>query len=195
MANKAALMGPGKSHEHYTPSWLLDICTEIMDGICLDPCGNQHGPPSVVASRVIRPPDDALAMEWEGRSIFMNPPYGREIGFWVAKLLQAFDYGGFDEAIALLPARMDTKWWGLISKFPIVVLRGRLKFLVPELVQDGDDSKYILSEATTGAPFPSVLVYLAEPWYWHKFTEATHDLGAVYLPYSERSLRHVQYAG
>ncbi len=67
----------------------------------------------------------------------MNPPYGREIGKWVAKLAN-------NTGVALLPARTDTKWFHdyIYGKAEIRFIKGRLKF------GDGKNS----------APFPSMTV-------------------------------------
>jgi len=53
---------------------------------------------------------DALALQdWEGQSIFVNPPYGRKVGDWVKK--------GWEESlkgktvVMLVMACTDTIWW------------------------------------------------------------------------------------
>ena len=53
---------------------------------------------------------DALALEdWEGQTIFVNPPYGRKVGDWVKK--------GWEESlkgktvVMLVMACTDTIWW------------------------------------------------------------------------------------
>ena len=38
----------------------------------------------------------------------LNPPYGREIDVWIAKLVEEYDAGSVSEALALIPARVDT---------------------------------------------------------------------------------------
>jgi hypothetical protein len=74
----------------------------------------------------------------------MNPPYGREIGDWMAKAYQA---ARDDQAtvVCLVPARTDTKWWhDYAMKHEIRLLRGRLQF----------------GDATASAPFPSAVVIM-----------------------------------
>ena len=83
---------------------------------------------------------DGKMMDWTGRRVFCNPPYGRDIGGWLAKAREA------DVAVYLLPARTDTKWWHdhALNADEIRFVKGRLKF-------GGSDN---------AAPFPSVvLVY------------------------------------
>ncbi len=86
--------------------------------------------------------EDGLAHPWSGR-VYLNPPYGREIESWVRRLVDEYAAGRMTEAIALLPARTDTRWFQLLGDWPICFVRGRLKF----------------SDRPTPAPFPSILVY------------------------------------
>lgn len=84
--------------------------------------------------------DDGLAQGWTNERVFMNPPYGREIGKWVQKAAQ----GGAQIVVCLLPARTDTRWWHdyIQDKAEVRFIKGRLKF---------GDSK-------NSAPFPSAIV-------------------------------------
>ena len=53
--------------------------------------------------------DDGLSQPWEGR-IWLNPPYGREIGSWLRRAAQAGAEGHL--IVALVPARSTgTQWW------------------------------------------------------------------------------------
>ncbi|MBQ7701766.1 MAG: hypothetical protein IJT54_05115 [Candidatus Methanomethylophilaceae archaeon] len=75
----------------------------------------------------------------------MNPPYGKEILDWVRK-------AALSEAVtvALLPARMDTKWyqeWVQPYASEVRFVKGRVKF----------------RGASTGAPFPSVIAIYGTP--------------------------------
>lgn len=92
------------------------------------------------------PDDDALTREWRGRC-WMNPPYGREIGKWIAKARAEAD-AGRASVVALIPARTDTRYWhehifGVADRIDFI--RGRIKFL-----SDGEEQ--------SSAPFPSAVV-------------------------------------
>lgn len=68
--------------------------------------------------------DDGLALEWRGRRVFCNPPYG-DIAPWLEKGREA------DVAVFLVPARTDVRWFhGLVLPFAsdIRFVRGRLRF-------------------------------------------------------------------
>jgi phage N-6-adenine-methyltransferase len=84
-------------------------------------------------------------MTYPGR-VFCNPPYGREVGKWVAKADQEFRSGNAELIVMLLPSRTDVKWFHqYIYNKPNVTIRfikGRLTF----------------KGAKHPAPFPSMLV-------------------------------------
>lgn len=84
---------------------------------------------------------DGLAQDWRG-TCWMNPPYGREIGKWVAKARRSAEENGAT-VVCLLPARTDTRWWHEHCALgSVTFIKGRLKF----------------GGSNTGAPFPSAIV-------------------------------------
>lgn len=84
--------------------------------------------------------EGGLERRWGSRT-FLNPPYGKEIGKWLYKALEARVWGS--TVVCLIPSRTDTKWWHnyVMKADEIRFLRGRLKF---------GDSK-------SSAPFPSAI--------------------------------------
>lgn len=108
-------------------SFTLDVCAVSQNAKC---------------KRFITPETDGLQVGWNNEIIWMNPPYGREIGKWVKKASEA--RGGV--VVCLLPARTDTKYFHeYIYKNPrctIRFIKGRLKF----------------GDSTNSAPFPSMIV-------------------------------------
>ena len=84
--------------------------------------------------------EDGLTQDWKG-SCWMNPPYGREIGKWMAKAYESSKNGA--KVVCLVPARTDTAWWhDYAMNGKITFIRGRLKF----------------GNSKNSAPFPSALV-------------------------------------
>lgn len=133
-----------QSAEWYTPQTVIKRVREVFGGsIDLDPCSNSKTEPNVPARSYYTKQDDGLSKPWTGK-VYMNPPYGSEIGKWVAKLLSEYEVGKVTEAIGLVPARTETKWFKPLYTFPICFVSGRLKF----------------SGAKSSAPFPSAIVYL-----------------------------------
>ena len=151
------------SVEHYTPKRVLDAVLQCFKGeIGLDPCSNRRDAPNVPAARHYFLHDDALTQDWSAESVFMNPPYGREIDRWVSKLVDSYTTGKVEAAIALVPARTDTQWFAQLNHYPVCFVRGRLTFV-------GNDAS---------APFPSALFYLGQNL--GDFYYAFNELGEIW---------------
>ena len=129
------------SVEHYTPPEIIEAVVACLGAIDLDPCSDDEY--HVPATRAYTRTDDGLRQPWSGR-VYMNPPYGRDIEPWVAKLVAEHVSGNVTEAIALVPARTDTQWFRLLRDYVCCFVTGRLTFI-------GNDDP---------APFPSALFYL-----------------------------------
>lgn len=148
--------------EWYTPGHILERVEAVFGQIDLDPCSNSHDPAraNVPALAHWTIDDNGLMQPWHGK-VYMNPPYGDEIGNWVGRMIGAFETGEIIEAIALLPARTDTAWFQPLFAYTACWIRGRLKF----------------SGAENSAPFPSVVVYVGTDS--SLFHDWFHTLGAV----------------
>jgi len=154
----AALLS-SQSVEWYTPA---DLASEIGaffgDALALDPCADPHD--AIPAAQ--HEHGDGLAIPWQASSVFVNPPYRRNVtGRWVYKALAEHSAGRATEIVMLLPARTDTHWFTPLYAHVICFIRGRLHF----------------SGATSGAPFPSALVYMGPRR--AAFTRAFAHRGAV----------------
>lgn len=81
-SNRAGLF-LSEETEWLTPWTVLDRAVVALAAIDLDPCADagRHVP----AGTHFTVADDGLAQPWHGR-VFLNPPYGREVGLWIAKL-------------------------------------------------------------------------------------------------------------
>ncbi len=117
------------------PLPVLDVCATPANSTC--------------GSRYYDKETNALIRDWSwARVCWMNPPYGRKIGDWIAKA--NYEAGKGATVICLLPARTDTKWWHDYvepirqGEIPgeVRFIRGRVKFV----------------GAPASAPFPSVVV-------------------------------------
>lgn len=104
----------------------------------LDPCAT---PDNAKCARYFTRGDDGLAREWRGR-VFMNPPYRREIGAWMAKAWKS-SQATAELVVCLVPSRTDTAWWHEYA------MRGEVRYLPGRLRFGG---------ASNSAPFPSAVV-------------------------------------
>lgn len=125
-----------------TPTELLEALYKVFR-FDLDPCAATKTRQGVKARVRYTAEDDGLNLPWHG-VVFMNPPYGRTLGDWVAKGRSEQENGRANIVVALLPARPDTRYWHehVASRATVYFLKGRLKFGAGE----------------QSAPFPSALV-------------------------------------
>ena len=103
----------------------------VLGSFDLDPCC----PPSMpwqTATQMVCRPDDGLAVDWTGKRVWCNPPYGRESLPFLRKMAENRIEGG---GILLVFARTDTAAWQEWI-FPyaagILFMRGRLRFHRPD---------------------------------------------------------------
>ena len=135
------VMFSSKSNDWETPAdFYSQLDAEF--GFTLDPCASQA---SAKCSSFYTADDDGLSKNWEGQTVFMNPPYGRKIGNWIQKAYEEGEKGN-TRVVALIPARTDTKYWHnyCMKATEIRFVKGRLKF--------GKGN------AKNSAPFPSAVV-------------------------------------
>jgi phage N-6-adenine-methyltransferase len=130
-------------HGWETPPEILETLYEVFGKFDLDPCAARKSRTRVRARVHFTEEDDGLSLPWHG-VVFVNPPYGRTLGLWVAKAHHEVQEGRARTVVALLPARPDTAYWHkhVAGRATVYFLRGRLRF------SDGEQS----------APFPSALV-------------------------------------
>ena len=133
-----------KTNEWSTPQAFFDELNKEFN-FTLDPCATSE---NAKCNKYFTVEDDGLKQDWSKDTVFMNPPYGREIKYWVQKAYEESLNGA--TVVCLIPARTDTAYWHdyIFGKADdIRFLRGRLKF---------GDSK-------NPAPFPSaIIIYKGE---------------------------------
>ncbi|MCD9096701.1 phage N-6-adenine-methyltransferase [Luteimonas fraxinea] len=128
-----AVVAPASSVEWFTRPAVVRALGG-KSGFDVDPCTPEDATllPMRTARRLIPPSEDGLTSLWpDGAFVWMNPPYGRQIGLWLGKL--ANHPGG---GIALVPAHMDPAWMhDFVLNHPavsaIALTRGRLRFVRP----------------------------------------------------------------
>ena len=133
-----------KTNEWSTPQAFFDELNKEFN-FTLDPCATSE---NAKCTKYFTVEDDGLKQDWSNDVVFMNPPYGRKIKYWVQKAYEESLKGA--TVVCLIPARTDTAYWHdyIFGKADdIRFLRGRLKF---------GDSK-------NPAPFPSaIIIYKGE---------------------------------
>jgi hypothetical protein len=125
-------------------TWLTPPAIPAAPGrFALDPCAASSPRPWATADTHVELPADGLTVDWVGR-VWLNPPYGREMGPWLEKLANHGD------GVACIFARTETDDWHEYvwpKASGILFIRGRINFYFP----DG-------SRAKKNAGAPTVLV-------------------------------------
>ena len=134
-----------QSNEWSTPQALFDKLNSEF-GFTLDPCATSE---NAKCSKYYTKQDDGLSKNWNGERVFVNPPYGHEIGKWVKKAYEEYLKGAI--VIMLIPARTDTSYFHdyILGKATLRFIRGRIKF----------------SDGLTRSPFPSMIVIFKEQYH------------------------------
>src|SRR5262249_2449150 len=132
-------------HHWETPAVIAAALHAVCGIVDLDPCAARvQGRREVVRARVrFTPADDGLALPCVG-TVFMSPPYGRNLKVWIAKAHREVVEKRAATVIALIPARTDTAYWHthVVAATGVLFLSGRLKF----------------GASQQSAPFPSAIV-------------------------------------
>lgn len=127
-----------KSEEWETP---LDLFS-VLDGeyhFTLDPCATEK---NAKCKKFFTKQTDGLLQNWQGNSVFCNPPYGRKIVDWVKKCYEEGQKTN-TTVVLLIPSKTDTAYFHdyIWEKAEIHFLRGRLRFC----------------NSKNAAPFPSLI--------------------------------------
>jgi len=110
----------------------VDAAASQANHLCLDWYGLDHNNPKR---------RDGLNASWNGRTVWINPPYGRIIADWTKAAQWHADKGG--SVVMLLPSRTDTRWFHeYCLPNHVEFIKGRLKF----------------GGSKVSAPFPSMIV-------------------------------------
>lgn len=93
------------SPEWPTPQWLVDSLAAEFGPFDTDPAATAYNAKAPV---FYTEQDDGLAQPWKGR-VWLNPPYGRTIGTWMAKACAEVANGNAERVVTLPPARVDAR--------------------------------------------------------------------------------------
>ena len=143
MVNLRGPLFTSNKSEWATPQNFFDKLDKIYH-FTLDPCASID---NFKCLKYYTIEDDGLKQNWQGETVFCNPPYGRQCsGQWVKKCYEE-SLKPNTLVVMLLPARVDTRWFHeYCLKGKVEFIKGRLKF----------------GNSSTPAPFPSMVVIFGE---------------------------------
>lgn len=155
-----------------TPPKYIDLINKMLGVIELDPCSNENS--LVVSTYEYQLPINGLKKNWEYKTIFVNPPYGRDpinktsLYNWLSKGLEAYKNGS--ELLFLIPVATNTKHFKEIifkqAKGICFLNDTRLKFW-----NEGKEDK-------KGAPMSCCMVYFGKDY--DKFGEIFKNNGKCF---------------
>lgn len=123
-----------QSNEWYTPAQYIEAAQIALGGIDLDPASNYTANKTVKAKTFYTIDQDGFNKPWFG-NVFLNPPYGRDKKLkisnqdkWSAKLISEYKIGNVKNAILLVNATTETKWFTRLWEYPICFTDHRIKF-------------------------------------------------------------------
>ena len=128
--------------EWATPQDFFDKLDWRFGPFDLDPCAT---PFNTKCKSFFSEQDDGLEQDWAGHTVFVNPPYGRDIKKWIKKGYEESLKGmPHTKVVMLIPSRTDTKYWHdyVMKASEVYFVKGRLKF----------------GDSNNSAPFPSAVV-------------------------------------
>lgn len=127
----AALLS-SESNEWYTPARYIDAARELMERIDLDPASNAFANQVVQATSYYDIDTNGLEQPWRGR-VWLNPPYGFTDGksnqeVWTHRLIEQFKAGITTEAVLLVNANTEAKWFQPLYNYLICFTNHRIRF-------------------------------------------------------------------
>ena len=132
------LMFSSKTDLWPTPNDFFDKLNDEFH-FTLDPCSTHE---NAKCYKHFTEEENGLLQDWGNEVVFCNPPYGRQIKYWIKK---AYEESQKDntKVVMLIPARTDTIYFHeyIYHKAEIRFIKGRLKF----------------GNAKNSAPFPSMV--------------------------------------
>lgn len=114
-----------RSEEWYTPQPFFDKLNEEFH-FTLDPCATKE---NTKCAKFFTKEQDGLTKSWANEIVFMNPPYGRDIKYWMEKAYKESLGGAV--VVCLIHARTDTRWfwdWVIDKAKEIRFIKGRIRF-------------------------------------------------------------------
>jgi len=95
--------------EWYTPAPYIVMVREVLGLIDLDPASNALAQSWIQAEKIYTKEDNGLEQKWQG-NVWCNPPYGRDVDWWIYKAIVDYHSGDVSSCIMLLN-RTGAMWY------------------------------------------------------------------------------------
>jgi len=102
--------GTRNSNSWFTPAIYVEAARTVLGGIDFDPFSDEAANNIVKAKRILTVDDDAFTADWgKSRTVWINPPYGRDCRAAIEKFVEEFERGAFQSGIALVNNVTETR--------------------------------------------------------------------------------------
>lgn len=150
--------------EWHTPARYIEAARDVLGGIDLDPASSALANKTVGAARFYDERRDGLLCDWHGR-VWLNPPYGKGTGRFVAKLVEEYETKRVDAAVLLINAYgFDSEWFRPLWRHILCFTDHRIVFTSPQ-------------RGTGGPANANLFVYLGPDW--PRFGRAFEQFGTI----------------
>jgi hypothetical protein len=131
------------SNEWYTPFQYVEAARLLMGTIDLDPASSSDANMTIRATVYYDAQANGLSVPWSGR-VWLNPPYGTtngqsNQGIWTRRCIYEYQVGNVKEAILLITAATDMKWFQVLWNYPLCFVDHGIYFYRP---QENDEMKH-----------------------------------------------------
>lgn len=124
-----------QSNEWYTPARYVNVARRLMGSIDVDPASCKEANQVVRASKYYDVSSNGLDKQWEGK-VWLNPPYGYDgptrqkanVSSWIEKLIEQYELGVTTEAVLLINATTEKRWFDPLWRYPICFASVRVSF-------------------------------------------------------------------
>lgn len=114
--------------EYCTPPEHVELARELMGSIDLDPATNPLAQEYIKAKQWYVKENNGLALPWHG-NIWLNPPYSYPlVEQFTTKAIEHISKEPSSQAVVLVNACTDAKWFQQLMDYPCCFVRGRISF-------------------------------------------------------------------
>jgi ParB family chromosome partitioning protein len=127
-----------QTSEWYTRPKYIEAARSVMGSIDLDPASSAAANQIVKAARYYTQEDDGLKQHWRASTVWLNPPYGRNLHYkstirlFTNKLIDHFTAGDINQAILLVTTEINAVWFQPLWDYPICFPDHKVKFIIPD---------------------------------------------------------------
>ena len=127
-----AVLLSSESNEWYTPKRYIDAARALMGKIDVDPASCEEANRIIKAEKFYTIDDSGLNHLWLDK-VWLNPPYGLTEGksnqeIWSRELIDRYNAGEVTEAVLLVNANTEAKWFQPLYEYLICFTDHRIRF-------------------------------------------------------------------